>query len=160
MVINVLGLGNIIFGDEGFGVEMVRQLPEYNSYPDYVNFIDGGTQGIYLLDYFESPECLLILDAIIPVEYDAEVYSYQGSDLPSFIHRKLSSHQIGLSELLSLAKLHEKMPRKIALIGIPPDNLDMGMGLSPKVRALIPKALAETDQILQSWISTGINQQH
>jgi len=155
MIINVLGLGNIIFGDEGFGIEIVTQLKTYNSYPDCVNFIDGGTQGIYLLDYFESPDCLLVLDAIIPVEYEPGVYVYHNSDLPAFIHRKLSSHQIGLSELLSLAKLHEKMPKKIALIGLPPKNLDMGLGLSSQVKGLIPETLKKADEIIQSWLSPG-----
>jgi len=157
MTINVLGLGNIIFGDEGFGIELVKRLATYNSYPDYVNFIDGGTQGIYLLDYFESPDCLLVLDAIIPVEYESQVYVYHDADLPAFIHRKLSSHQIGLSELLSLAKLHGKMPGNIALIGLPPMNLEMGLGLSSQVKDMIPEALTKADEIIQSWIARGDN---
>ena len=48
--INILGLGNILYGDEGFGVSALNSLQETSTFPDSVHFIDGGTQGIYLLE--------------------------------------------------------------------------------------------------------------
>jgi len=149
--INVLGLGNIIFGDEGFGVEAVKALEKMKAWPEEISFIDGGTQGIYLLDYIESPDCLLIYDALIPVEYEFKVYSYFNDELPAFIYRKMSSHQAGLSELLSLARMHDKVPNEVAFIGIPPKNLDMGIGLSEDVKSLMNTALGEGQNILEQW---------
>lgn len=153
--INVLGLGNVIYGDEGFGVEAVRLLEKTADFPENVHLIDGGTQGVYLLDYLESTDRLLIFDAIIPQDHEFKVYTYQREDLPAFIHRKMSSHQMGLSELISLAKLHGKEPEKMVLIGVPPKQLDMQVGLSPEVSALLPKAVAEGQSVLKDWISSG-----
>lgn len=155
--INVLGLGNVIFCDEGFGVEAVKRLEKQASFPPNVEFVDGGTQGVYLLDYIESPDCLLIYDSIIPLEYDFKVYTYRDKELPAFIHRKMSSHQMGLSELLSLAKLHDKVPKEIVLIGIPPQNLGTGMGLSKEVESLMEDALAAGKKIIDEWLETAGN---
>lgn len=152
MKINVLGLGNLMFGDEGFGVEAVKLHEQTHEYPDSIEFIDGGTQGIYLLDIIESPDALLVYDALIPVEYEEKVYSYTGSELPGFIHRKMSSHQIGLSELLSLAELHGKLPERLALVGIPPANLEMGIGLSERGKRFLPEAVNQGHEILKKWM--------
>lgn len=152
--INVIGLGNILFGDEGFGVEAVKRLEEESSdLSDAVQFIDGGTQGIYLLDYIESADVLIIYDAIIPSDFDQQVYIYRNDELPAFIHRKMSSHQMGLSELLSVARLHAKLPDDIVLIGVPPKNLELGSGISRGVEELLENAVGEGKKILNSFIS-------
>lgn len=152
MRINVLGLGNTMFGDEGFGVEVIRYLEEHSEFPESVQLIDGGTQGIYLLDYFESVDYLLVFDAIIPQNYDREVYVYKNDELPSFIYRKMSAHQVGLSELISLSRLHGKVPKDLILIGVPPVNLNMGVGLSETVMALVPKAVKMGKAIISNWL--------
>ncbi len=152
MKINVLGLGNIILGDEGFGVEAVKYLESNFSFSPQVNIIDGGTQGIYLLDYIESTDCLMIFDAIIPTDYEFKVYVYRNEELPAFIHRKLSSHQVGLSELLSVAKLHGKVPTEIALIGVPPKSMKMNIGLTDEVKKLVPEAVELGINIINEWM--------
>ncbi|MBF0586663.1 HyaD/HybD family hydrogenase maturation endopeptidase [Prosthecochloris sp. N3] len=151
--INVIGLGNVLFGDEGFGVEAVRRLEKQCAVRgDDILFVDGGTQGIYLLDYIESADALLVFDAIIPREYDRQVYVYRNDELPAFIYRKMSSHQMGLSELLSVARLHGRVPSELVLIGIPPDNLDMGSPLSERAEKLMPEALDAGCRQLRAWI--------
>ncbi|MEE8437653.1 MAG: HyaD/HybD family hydrogenase maturation endopeptidase [Candidatus Neomarinimicrobiota bacterium] len=152
MKINILGLGNLVLSDEGFGVEAVRHLESRHKLPPNVNVIDGGTQGIYLLDYIESADRLMIFDAIIPRDYEFKVYLYKNEDLPAFIHRKLSSHQIGLSELLSVARLKDRVPDEIALIGVPPKSLDMHVGLTEEVRKLVPEAVTAGMKIVNEWL--------
>ena len=151
--INVVGLGNILFGDEGFGVEAMRALEASGTYPESVTFVDGGTQGIYLLDYFESCDALLVFDSIIPREFEPKVYLYRNDELPAFIHRKMSSHQMGLSELLSVGKLHGRVPREIVLIGAPPDNLDLGGGLSELMKRHLEEAVRMGKLVLDEWLS-------
>ncbi|MFQ6678427.1 MAG: HyaD/HybD family hydrogenase maturation endopeptidase [Fidelibacterota bacterium] len=150
--INILGLGNTILGDEGFGVEAVRYLESRFQCPPDINIIDGGTQGLYLLDYIESADCLMIFDAVIPPSYEFKVYVYRNDDLPAFIHRKLSAHQMGLSELLSVAKLHDKVPHEVVLIGVPPKNLEMNIGLTDEVQNLIPDAVDRGVEIIKEWL--------
>lgn len=152
MRINVIGLGNILFGDEGFGVEAIRALEQLQEYPDTVQFVDGGTQGIYLLDYIESCDAVMVFDALIPREFDSDVYVYSKHELPAFIHRKMSSHQMGLSELIGLANLRGNMPERFVLIGIPPGNLDLGSGLTPEARELLAMAVRKGREILDDWL--------
>ena len=152
--INVIGLGNILFGDEGFGVEAVRMLEkECTDLPDSVQFIDGGTQGLNLLDYIESADIVLIFDAIIPPDFDQQVYVYRNDELPAFIHRTMSSHQMGLSELLSVARLHGKVPEKIVLVGVPPRELELGSGISLEVQELLADAVEEGKKFLDSIVN-------
>jgi len=150
--INVVGLGNILFGDEAFGVEAVRTLEVSGDWPEQVQFVDGGTQGLYLLDYFESCDALMVFDSIIPVEYEPKVYCYRNDELPAFIHRKMSSHQMGLSELLSVAKLHDKVPPEIVLIGAPPHDLGLGNGLSEPMRTHLARAVEMGYEVLEEWL--------
>lgn len=151
----MVGLGNLLFGDEGFGVEAVRALEASGEFPEAVSFIDGGTQGIYLLDYFESCDCLLVFDSIIPVEFEQKVYLYRNEELPAFIHRKMSAHQMGLSELLGIARLHGQYPPEVVLIGAPPHDLDLGGGLSDVMQAHLETAVSLARELLESWLENG-----
>jgi hydrogenase maturation protease len=154
MNITVLGLGNIMFGDEGFGIEAARRLQTENTLPPEVEIIDGGTQGIYLLNFVEAADYLLVFDALIPTGEGVKVYTYRDDELPAIIHRKMSAHQVGLSELLTLAQLHGKVPKEIVLIGVPPQNLDMGVGLSAAIEGLLPEALEAGKQIINDWLES------
>jgi len=149
--IQVIGLGNILFGDEGFGVEAAMALKERSGIPPEVNIIDGGTLGVALLEYVESADSLLVFDAIIPQEYEFKVHVYRDAELPSFIHRKMSAHQMGFSELLSLAKLHDRMPDRVALVGVPPKNVILGESMSEAVGALVQPAVDAGMLILEEW---------
>jgi hydrogenase maturation protease len=151
--INIIGLGNLLHGDEGFGVTALDLFRNSSAFPECVNWIDGGTQGIYLLDYIESCDAVMVFDALVPVEYDRGVYVYRNEELPAFIHRKMSSHQMGFSELLGLAQLRGKMPKELVLIGIPPRELELNIGLSPEVSQLLPEAIEKGKTIVEGWLA-------
>ena len=153
--INIIGLGNVLYGDEGFGVAALNSLQESATFPDVVQFIDGGTQGIYLLDFIESADAVIVFDALIPLDYDRRVYVYRNDELPDFIHRKMSSHQMGFSEMLGIAKLHGKMPQEIVMIGAPPKDLELNIGLSPELALLLPEAVEEGRTIINGWLREG-----
>ncbi|NOZ74772.1 MAG: hydrogenase maturation protease [FCB group bacterium] len=150
MNITVLGLGNLLYGDEGFGCTMAEQLRTGHSWPESVTIVDGGTQGLYLLDYIESAEKLIIIDAVIPVEEGLKVHVFR-NEIPTKIQKKMSSHQTGLSELLAMAKLHNHLPEDLVLVGIPPVNLEMGIGLSPEIQALVPEVISIVKSIIRGW---------
>ncbi len=151
--INIIGLGNVLHGDEGFGVAALNSFQESSDFPDAVQCIDGGTQGIYLLDYIESCDAVIVFDALIPLDYERQVYVYRNDELPAFIHRKMSSHQMGFSELLGLARLRGKMPRELVLIGVPPKELALSMELSPEVALLLPEAVEAGRAIVEGWLA-------
>lgn len=150
--INIIGLGNTLYGDEGFGVAALDSFSKSADLPECVNCIDGGTQGIYLLDYLESCDGVIVFDALIPLDYERKVYVYRNDELPAFIHRKMSSHQMGFSELLGLARLRGRMPREIVMIGVPPKELELHVGLSPEVSLLLPEAVETARAIVEEWL--------
>lgn len=150
--INIIGLGNTLYGDEGFGVAALDSFSQSADLPACVNCIDGGTQGIYLLDYLESCDGVIVFDALIPLDYERKVYVYRNDELPAFIHRKMSSHQMGFSELLGLARLRGRMPREIVMIGVPPKELELHVGLSAEVSLLLPEAVGKARVIVEEWL--------
>lgn len=92
----VMGLGNLLWADEGFGVRVAERLYAHYHWPEDVEIVDGGTQGLNLLGYVESASHLLILDAI---DYGLEpgtLRTYAGERIPAYLSaKKMSLHQIG-----------------------------------------------------------------
>lgn len=149
----VLGLGNLLWADEGFGVRLAEQLYANYEWPAQVDIIDGGTQGLLLLPYVEEADCLLILDAIDFGLPPATLQVFHNQAVPAYLTaKKMSLHQTGFSEVLALAELKGSLPAEITLLGMQPEILeDYGGSLSPSVRALLPQALTQALTILGNW---------
>ena len=87
----VMGLGNLLWADEGFGVRVAERLYAHYHWPEDVEIVDGGTQGLNLLGYVESASHLLILDAI---DYGLEpgtLRTYAGERIPAYLSAKKMS---------------------------------------------------------------------
>ena len=138
----VMGLGNLLWADEGFGVRVAERLYAHYHWPDEVEIVDGGTQGLNLLGYVESASHLLILDAI---DYGLEpgtLRTYAGERIPAYLSaKKMSLHQNSFSEVLALADIRGHLPAHIALVGLQPAMLDdYGGSLSELAREQLPAA--------------------
>ena len=149
----MLGLGNLLWADEGFGVRCVEALERDYSFPDHVRLVDGGTRGIALLDEMEGVARMLLFDA---VDYGLEPGSLRrisAEDIPRFIAAgKLSMHQTGFQDVLAYAQISGHLPPEIQLIGIQPVVLDdYGGDLSPEAKAQIPGAIELALTTLAAW---------
>jgi len=149
----ILGLGNILWADEGFGVRTVEALNAAYRFPDDVRLMDGGTQGIFLLPWVRAAKRLLILDAIDFGLEPGELRVMHQEDVPRFMGvKKVSMHQAGFQEVLMSAQLADEFPDKIALVGVQPELLDdYGGSLRPVVRDRIPEAVAAAIAVLRDW---------
>ena len=149
----VLGLGNILWADEGFGVRTVEALNAAYRFPDNVRLMDGGTQGIFLLPWVRAAKRLLILDAIDFGLEPGELRVMHQEDVPRFMGvKKVSMHQAGFQEVLMSAQLADEFPEKISLVGVQPELLDdYGGSLRPVVRDRIPEAVAAAIAVLRDW---------
>ncbi len=149
----MLGIGNILWADEGFGVRAVEAFDRrYAALPN-VTILDGGTQGLYLVHHVADADRLLVFDAI---DYGLEpgtLKLVEGEEVPKFTGaKKMSLHQTGFQEVLSAADLLGKYPEKVALIGCQPLDLeDWGGPLTSPVRAQIEPALALAVEVLRDW---------
>ncbi|MCF4007185.1 HyaD/HybD family hydrogenase maturation endopeptidase [Corynebacterium uropygiale] len=175
--ITVLAVGNPILHDDGTGQAILAALrgqPEDTWMPDAagrrdgtareagvadslpagVQCVDGGISGMELLPVLEDATHLLLLDAIAGKE-PGEVVVLTGDQLPRLREASLSPHQVGLLDLLSAARLLGAEPEEVAAVGIVPERVDPGVGLSPAVAARVPEAAARAQEILTEWAGDG-----
>lgn len=147
----ILGIGNLVMTDDGIGVRVAQELARRYRFPDDVKVLDGGTLGLDLLPHLEGVGRLLIVDAVMTGEAPGTVVRLEGEQIPAVFATKLSPHQMGLQDLLSVAALLGHAPAEMVLLGVQPAELEIGDALSPAVeRALEPlisRCLAE----LAAW---------
>jgi len=140
----VLGIGNLLWADEGFGVRAVEAFQRRYAAPDHVTLLDGGTQGLYLLPHVQNCDALLIFDAVDYGIAPGTLTTVEDADVPAFMGaKKMSLHQTGFQEVLATASLLGWEPKRILLIGVQPEVLeDYGGGLTASVAAQIEPAVA------------------
>lgn len=151
--ITVLGIGNLLWADEGFGVRCIEALQQRYQFAEHVQLIDGGTQGLYLIGHVQQADKLLIFDAIDYGLAPGTLKLVENDDVPRFLGaKKMSLHQTGFQEVLMLALLTGRYPRELLLVGCQPEEIDdYGGSLRAPVRAALPDALALGVAALRRW---------
>ena len=149
----VLGIGNLLWADEGFGVRCVEALQAGWRFAPHVELIDGGTQGLYLLPQVQGTARLLIFDAIDYGLPPGTLKLVENDEVPRFLGaKKRSLHQTGFQEVLALAQLTDAYPQEVLLIGCQPEELaDYGGSLREVVKAAMAPALAAALERLAAW---------
>ncbi len=148
----VLGIGNVLWADEGFGVRAVEALHQRWQMPANVSLVDGGTQGLYLLEHVCAAERVIVLDAIDYKLAPGTLRVFRDDEVPVWSDQVMSLHQATFQELLSLARLRGRFPHSITLIGVQPGVLDdLGGSLSPRVRARVDEAVELAVAELSAW---------
>ncbi|WP_374291832.1 HyaD/HybD family hydrogenase maturation endopeptidase [Paenirhodobacter enshiensis] len=149
----ILGIGNVLWADEGFGVRCVEAMAERFALPENVRLLDGGTQGLYLLPFLEEAEAVIIFDAIDFGLEPGTLHVLRDGDVPAFMSaKKMSLHQTGFQEVLSTAQLLGRCPAQLTLIGCQPAEIeDFGGSLRPIVSDRIPEALSSAVAELARW---------
>jgi hydrogenase maturation protease len=132
--------------DERLGVHVVNTIKEGYDCPPELEIIDGGTLGLELLPLFEKFDRVVIVDAVNFGREPGYIGVLEDDQIPAVIFSKLSVHQIGLADLISVAKLKGVMPSKICVIGMQPSSIDFALGLemSDVVNANIDKVIDAT----------------
>lgn len=149
----ILGIGNVLWADEGFGVRCVEHLSEKWHFDEGVHVMDGGTQGLYLLPFLEEADALIVFDAVDYGLAPGTLKIVEGDDVPSFMGaKKMSLHQTGFQDVIATSELMNCRPEKLVLIGCQPEELeDYGGGLRDIVAAQISPAIGIALDILSGW---------
>ena len=139
----VLGIGNLLWADEGFGVRAVEQFHRDVATPDNVRVMDGGTQGIYLVQHIRDADLLVVFDAVDYGLPPATLKLVEDDEVPAFLGvKKISLHQTGFQEVLAMAQMMGDYPAHLLLVGVQPVELDdYGGSLRPQVKACIAPAI-------------------
>ena len=151
----VLGIGNLLWADEGFGVRAVERMHRDYEFDDHVTLMDGGTQGLYLVQDVRAADILVVFDAVdyglpagtLKLVEDAEVPQFLGA-------RKMSLHQTGFQEVIATASMFGDLPQHMLLIGVQPVELeDYGGSLRDDVKRQLGPAI---DAALEYLAGFGI----
>ncbi|MBX3609045.1 MAG: HyaD/HybD family hydrogenase maturation endopeptidase [Hydrogenophaga sp.] len=149
----VLGIGNLLWADEGFGVRCVEALQRSHEFAPHVSLVDGGTQGLYLIQHVQAADALLIFDAIDYGLAPGTLKEVRDDEVPRFLGaKKMSLHQTGFQEVLALATLTGRYPAHVLLIGCQPQELeDYGGSLRPLVKQAMGEALRRAVSAIDAW---------
>ena len=149
--IMVLGVGNLLFTDEGVGIHAVQTLLEQYEFSQNVSIEDGGVLGINLLGIISEADDLIVVDAIRNGGAPGTLYRLEGDDIPKRILAKNSLHQVDLLEALTLCQALDKVPETV-IVGVEPEDIEtLGLELTPPVQKkmgdLIAMVLKELDRL-------------
>ncbi|MBZ0163146.1 MAG: HyaD/HybD family hydrogenase maturation endopeptidase, partial [Notoacmeibacter sp.] len=148
----ILGIGNLLWADEGFGVRAIDELHRTWVFGPNVRIMDGGTQGIYLVQHIRETDILVVFDAVDYGLVPGTLKRVEGAEVPKFLGaKKMSLHQTGFQEVLAMAEMLGDYPEHLLLVGVQPVELeDYGGSLRPEVRAQIAPAIGIALEFLAS----------
>ncbi|MBO4400244.1 MAG: HyaD/HybD family hydrogenase maturation endopeptidase [Selenomonadaceae bacterium] len=149
--ITVLGIGNTILSDEGFGVKVVEYLRENYNFPENVALIDGGTLGVELTHFIVGTQKLLIIDSIDGGAEPGTTFHLRDNELFKHFTQKISAHEIGVQDILTTLEITGKKIPVVELIGAQPFSLGAGTELTPPMQKLLPVFADKALEILKRW---------
>lgn len=150
--ITILGIGNTILTDEGFGVKVVEYLEKNFTFPDNVALIDGGTLGVELTQFITGTKKLLIIDSIDGGKDPGSIFHLVGDQIKKHFQEKISAHEVGIQDVLTMLELTGKKIPEVVVIGVQPFNLDAGVDLSPQMKKCLPIIVDKALEILKNWL--------
>ncbi|OOF45115.1 HyaD/HybD family hydrogenase maturation endopeptidase [Rodentibacter trehalosifermentans] len=147
----ILGVGNILLGDEGIGVRVAQALENHPEIQPHFDVIDGGTCGMELLDEMASRDHIIIVDAVLANKQPGEMVILYDDQVPVFFSQKISPHQLGICDVLSALKLTGEFPKNLCLVGIQPETLEPQIALSEKIKAMFPTIFETLETVLKKY---------
>jgi len=148
----VLGIGNLLWADEGFGVRAVEALHAAYAFPAGVTLHDGGTLGLMLYEPVACARRVLVFDAIDFGLAPGTLRVLRDAEVPAWGRTKLSPHQTSFNDVLALAQLNGRTPDAIVAIGVQPVELnDFGGSLRGPVKDRLPEAVRLAAEQLAAW---------
>jgi hydrogenase maturation protease len=135
----VLGIGNYLMGDEGIGVHVANKLSQ-EKLPEYISVLDGGTGGFHLLEYFETHDHVILIDATLDGNTPGTIRLIKpkfAKDFPP----AMSTHDIGLKDMVSALQIMDKMPEIDLFVVSIKSIQQQGIELTPEVEKVIPEII-------------------
>jgi hydrogenase maturation protease len=148
----VLGIGNVLLTDDGAGVHAARRLAAALHRRADVQVIDGGTLSFTLAPLIAEAERLIVIDAAQLQAPAGTVRTYYDQAFDRFLgSAKLTVHEVGLVDLLDIARLTDGIPAQRALVAVQPDSIGWGETLTPAVEASVSCIVSRALELLDAW---------
>jgi hydrogenase maturation protease len=136
--ITILGLGNILLADEGFGVHFVKYIENKYSFPENIELIDGGVMGYILLDIFDRSDIMVIIDCIKINDAPGSIYRFTHEEFLTKVPPPTSAHEVKFSDVLIKAEMMGDLPEMIFLCIVPKEFKDMNLEMTPNLKNRLP----------------------
>lgn len=150
--ITILGIGNILFSDEGFGVRVIEKLQDLFVFSDNVSIIDGGVLGMNLLGILAETDRLIVIDAVRNKSLPGTFIRLEGEEIPARIRAKNSLHQVDFLEALTMCQVFDKVPQTVVL-GVEPQDIEtLSDELTPLIKGTIDPMI---EMVLQEIVRQG-----
>ena len=147
-----LGVGNTLLRDEAAGPLAVTLFEGSHGATLGVTCLDVGTLGFPLAAEIGAADALIVFDAARFGTMPGTVRALEGAEMDHFVRSgSLSVHEVGLRDLMDMARLSEDLPRYRALVGIEPGEIGWGLEPSADVAAAIPQAVEIAAEIVARW---------
>jgi hydrogenase maturation protease len=130
-LVTVLGIGNILMGDEGFGIHFTRWFSQRYRVPDDVRMIDGGTLGYALLDIICSCDHLIVIDVLKMDDEPGSIYRFNKEEMELHMPPPTTAHEVTFPDVLFKSELLEESPQTLFLCMVPQNYKDLKMEMSP-----------------------------
>ena len=157
--IMILGIGNLLFSDEGFGIRVIKLLEEKYKFAQNVSTVDGGVLGLNLLGFISEADHLIVVDAMKNGGEPGSLYRIEGEAIPERIRAKNSLHQVDFLEALTLCQAFDKVP-EVVILGVEPEDIEtlsveLTAATGEKIDEMIGMILAELDRLGVSYYRRG-----
>ena len=151
----ILGIGNILFSDEGFGVRVIEKLMDLYEFSENVSVVDGGVLGMNLLGILSEADHLIVVDAVRNGGKPGTLVRLEGDEIPARIRAKNSLHQVDFLEALTMCQVFDKVPQTV-ILGVEPQDIEtLSDVLTPSIQAkvdpMIEMVLAEIARLGASY---------
>ena len=149
--VTILGIGNVILRDDGFGVRVAEYLDKHYEFPESVQIVDGGTLGIELTQYVTGTEKLLVIDSINGGAEPGTTFRFHNDDVMEHFQDKLSAHEVGIQDVLGLLTVTGHKIPDVVVIGAQPYDVEAGVELSEGMMQLLPSMVEQALTELKNW---------
>ena len=149
--ITVLGIGNILMQDEGFGVRVVEQLLRQYTFPSNVQVLDGGTLGMELLRFLIGTDQLILVDAVSGNLSPGSIYQFNNDEVKAYFKEKVSMHELGIQDVLAVMDVLEKPISEIRILGVQPLTIDTSLEMTPIVAKAVDVIVKQVLLVLKEW---------
>ena len=146
----VLGLGNVLLGDDGLGAAAVSRIERNYRIPPGVSLEDGGTLGLSLLGLLAESDRVILVDAVLTGSPPGTLVRIDGEDVMDAVRERLSPHQVGVADLLDAARLIGRYPSTVTLLGLVPEFIDLSVARSSSVEARLDELVEAVVREVQS----------
>jgi hydrogenase maturation protease len=146
-------MGNILLEDEGLGIHALNLLRERYGESSQIEFLDGGTSGMALVDMISNRKHLLVLDAVQTGEPPGTLVKMSDEAVPVYFGLKVTPHQLGLSDVLASLKLTDEQPDRVTVLGLVPQSLEMSLQPSEQILERLDDLVEAAAIELDDWLA-------